>query len=127
MGTEFGPANMALHAVGVAVELEMPGAVLTSRAISSPSSCQPSGTPGTTSISPRHTPCDGRSAKPSAAWRKRAARCPALIKRSYSGVKLTWRGKGVGGGGNLVIAEITQINGIGAHVPATVAGQVTGG
>jgi hypothetical protein len=41
------------------------------------------------------------------------------------GVKLTR--KGVGGGGNLVIPEITETDGIGVHVLATVAGQVTGG
>jgi hypothetical protein len=76
-GTEFRPTNVALHAVGVAVELGDAGQALTSPETSSLNSCPPKDRPGTTSTWPRRMPCGGRSAKPCAAWRKPSGLLPS--------------------------------------------------
>ena len=47
-----------------------PGKPWTSPTASMPQGCRQKGKHGTTSTSPRHTPCDGRSAKPCAASKK---------------------------------------------------------
>jgi hypothetical protein len=83
-GTEFGPTNVALHAVGVAVGSVMPGRPLTSPRASTPESYQPNGRPGMTSTSSRRTPCDGRSARPCAAWKKPSGSLPSRRGRTGS-------------------------------------------
>jgi hypothetical protein len=77
-GTEFGPTNVALHAV----ELGDAGQALDLARDINPNGYQQNGKPGTTSISPRRTPCDGRSAKPCAAWKKPNGSLPSRPART---------------------------------------------
>jgi len=81
-GTEFGPTNVALHAVAVAVELGDAGQALDLAHGTMPQGCRPKGKHGTTSTSPRHTPCDGRPAKLCATWKKPSGSPPSRRGRT---------------------------------------------
>ena len=62
----------------------MPGKPWTSPTASMPESCRQKGKHGTTSTSPRHTPYDGRSAKPCAASKKPSGSPPSRRGRTGS-------------------------------------------
>ena len=62
--TEFGPANVALHEIAVAVELGDAGRALRTAPPSTPAACPPNGAPGCSSTLPVRTPSAARQAKP---------------------------------------------------------------